>query len=319
MKMIDYSKTAPIALTGKLAVTYVDQNIDEKKGDNQEVGVYDFARPDKGVLRVTNDLLNQAEVEISPDGSKMLFTTRPKLDGFEDNSEIWQVNMDGTNPIRLTSGKPYGVPAWFPDGNKFTYITWGSQEQDSDSRLLTMDVSNKVEKFFPTNLRNQADPEVSYDGKLVIFKKPDESHRHDQPAIFIMNANGSGVRQLTKGWSDHDPVFSRDNKKVYFERYYGPGDWFEASQDRGVPEHNWWGIVEVDVASGKERVIIPYDPCGKHFFWLPTISPDGKSLMYVHIDVWAKVWTDLWVSNLDGENTQKVAGSDWFYFFDWSQ
>lgn len=91
--------------------------------------------------------------------------------------------------------------------------------------------------------------------------------------------------------------------------------------ERDVPEHNGWGIVEVDVATGRERVVVPHDPCGRHFFWLPTLGPDGDLLMYIHIDVWGeedrRPWTDLWVVDRGGRHPQKVPGSDWFYFFDW--
>jgi hypothetical protein len=65
-------------------------------------------------------------------------------------------------------------------------------------------------------------------------------------------------------------------------------------------------------------VIVPYDPCGNHIFWLPTISPDGKYLMYIYTD-WrnkkaGRPTSELWVAEIDGKNAQKVRGSDWFYF-----
>lgn len=317
LKMIDHRARDPIALPGKLAVTYIEQSIDPKVGDQHELGVLDLARPKDGIRRLTNNLVNEAEPEISPDGKAMLYTVRPKLDGFEDNSEIWSVGMDGVGHRRLVSGQPMGVPAWVhPRGDTFTYIEWGTQ--NGDSRLMLGGRAGGSVAH-PSAPRGVADPEVSYDGKLVTFKRAVEGDREMQPSIWVMNADGTKQRRLTRNYSDHDPVFSKDGKKIYFERYYGPGDWFEASQDRGVPEHNWWGIVEVDVRTRKEKIIVPHDPCGRHFFWLPTIAPDGKSVMYNHIDVWGKVWTDLWVAKVDGRSPQKVPGSDWVYFFDWAK
>jgi hypothetical protein len=69
------------------------------------------------------------------------------------------------------------------------------------------------------------------------------------------------------GYSDHDPVFEQYNRKVTFERYYGPADWDSSFELDRVehPEINQWGIVEVDVETAQERVIIPHDPCGQHF------------------------------------------------------
>ncbi len=318
LKLKDHFAVSPIPLKGKLAVTYVNQTIDPDLGDNHELGVLDLTQPAQGVKRLSNNLTNESETEISPDGKKFLFTVRRKLDGFEENSEIWEMNMDGTGSRQLLGGKPLGVPAWnYPASDKFTFIQWG--DDSGDSRLFTYDVPSGRETNLPLPMTGQADPEFSYDGKLITFKMAVEGDREFQPSIYVMNADGTNMRRLTRNWSDHDPVFSRDGRKIYFERYYGPGDWFEASQDRSVPEHNMWGIVEVDVKTKREKVIMPHDPCGKHFFWLPTVSPDGKSLMFTHVDVWGNMWTDLWVSDLNGKRPQKVRGSDWVYFFDWTE
>ena len=346
LKLLDHYQTSPINLTGKLAVTYVDQEIEKMKAelekkkdpraekiDSHELGVLDLTRPNDGIRRLSNDLIHQAEVEVSPDGSKFLYTQREKLDDFENHSEFWQVNMDGTSKTKLMGGQPIGVPAWiYPKGEEFIFINWGTES--GDSKLWTFNMLSKVVKAFPGNLAGPADPEVSYDGKLITFKMMVEGERNqqnaeNQPSIYVMNINGSGIKRLTglqksARFSDHDPVFSKDGSKIYFERYYGPGDWFEASQDRGGdPRHNWWGIVEVDVATAKEKIIAAHDPCGKHFYWLPTVSPDGKYVMYAHVEVWAekegRPWTDVWVSEIDGKNPQKVRGSDWVYFFDWTK
>ncbi len=316
LQLKDHFARDPIALRGKLAVTYVEQGIDPKRGDQHELATFELGRPGRGFRRLTHNLVNEAEPEISPDGKSMLYTVRPKLDGFEQNSEIWRVGMNGGGSRKLAGGRPLGVPAWLhPRGEGFTFIEWGTES--GDSRLLLQ--RGGVAVAFPGAPLGVADPEVSYDGKLITFKRAVEGDREFQPSIWVMNADGTGQRRLTRNYSDHDPVFSKDGRKIYFERYYGPGDWFEASKDRSVPEHNWWGIVEVDVRTRKEKIIVPHDPCGRHFFWLPTVSPDGKALMYTHIDVWGKVWTDLWVSRIDGKAPQKVRGSDWFYFFDWSK
>jgi hypothetical protein len=37
-----------------------------------------------------------------------------------------------------------------------------------------------------------------------------------------------------------------------------------------------------DAQTATERVLIPHDKWGQHFFWLPTISPDGKQIMFIH-------------------------------------
>ena len=315
----DHYQSSPIALKGKLVLTYADQTIDKSKGDNHELGVFDLEHPEAGLHRLSNNLVNESEVDISPDGTKFLYTVRPKLDDFKDLSEIWQMNIDGTNPVRLVSGHSMGVPAWNPNGKQFLFIQWGGDLKGS--RFFIYDFGTQAVTPFLPDLKNPADPEFSYDGKLITFKMPVEGDRDFQPSIYVMNIDGSNIRRLTKGYSDHDPVFSRDDRKIYFERYYGPGAWNKASKEH--PDDHWWGIVEVDVETGKERVIVPHDPCGNHIFWLPTVSPDGKYLMYTYTDrrnkEAGKPTSELWVAEIDGKAAQKVRGSDWFYFFDWTK
>jgi Tol biopolymer transport system component len=308
LNLKDHYETAPILLKGKLVVTYMDQTIDKSKGDIDELGVFLLDR--KEFRQLSHDLVNEAEVDISPSGKKFLYTVRPRRDDFKDLSEIWEMNIDGTDPVRLVSGRSMGVPAWNPNGKQFLFIEWGGDLKGS--RFFTYDFATKGVTPFLPQLENPADPEFSYDGRLITFKMPVKGDRDFQPSIYVMNADGSNLRRLTRGFSDHDPVFSRDGKKIYFERYYGPGNWFQGRR-------KWWGIVEVDVKTRQEKIIVPYDPCERHIFWLPTISPDGRYLMYIHNNFIEKPGSDLWVSDINGHNAQKVRGSDWFYFFDWTK
>jgi len=295
-------------------------------GDPQEMGLLDLAHPELGVKRWTNNVVHEAEMDVSPDGARVVYAVRDYLDAFDNGKGqgIWVVNMDGSSPTRLTQGSNYaGIPAWI-DNNRFTFVADdGVSATASNSGMYLFDLTTM--KVTPFNITGAAvypaDPDPSHDGKQVVFK----ADVNDQNAwdIYVMQIDGSGVRQLTSGYSDHDPVFSLDDKKVYFERYYGPGAWDQyADLDRSEhPEINQWGIVEVDVASGAERVIIPHDPCGRHFFWLPTVSPDGTQLMFIHdyVDASGGGYQDLWVSDVSGGNAQSVPGTRELYWFDWTR
>jgi Tol biopolymer transport system component len=61
----------------------------------------------------------------SPDGSRILFTTRPLVDFDAGQSELYTVRPDGTGLRRLTNYGPNGPratqPRWTPDGKAIVY------------------------------------------------------------------------------------------------------------------------------------------------------------------------------------------------------
>ena len=289
----------------------------DRLGDPQELASFELSNPGAGVRRWTNNLVHEAELDISPDGKKVVYAVRKKMDAFDDGMGIWVADSDGNNARQVVDRKGHtGIPTWLPPGNdRFTFIADGLHVFDMRTST-TLDVAVAG---FDSGLI--IDPEGSHDGKKIVFKA--DGTGGNAPSIYVMDfdgTSGSTPKQLTRGYSDHDPVFSRDNRKIYFERYYGPGEWDQYDSGRlENPEINQWGIVEVDLQSGAERVLVPHDRCGKHFFWLPTVSPDGKHIMFIHDYVAEDGYQDLWVADADGEHAQPVPGTRGFHWFDWSE
>ena len=56
----------------------------------------------------------------SPDGKKIAFVSnRNNIN--KDHKQIWVIDADGKNPIRLTDGLVDTYPDWSPDGTKIVY------------------------------------------------------------------------------------------------------------------------------------------------------------------------------------------------------
>ena len=56
----------------------------------------------------------------SPDGKKIAFVSN-RNNRNKDHKQIWVIDADGKNPIRLTDGLVDSYPDWSPDGKKILY------------------------------------------------------------------------------------------------------------------------------------------------------------------------------------------------------
>ncbi|HEU4599985.1 MAG TPA: hypothetical protein VFS26_09565 [Solirubrobacterales bacterium] len=70
---------------------------------------------------------------------------------------------------------------------------------------------------------SDADPQVSPDGRLVVFARTVRTEREDPiSGIFVIGINGSGLRQLTaggpEGEDDIDPAFHPSGQSIVFSR-----------------------------------------------------------------------------------------------------
>jgi TolB protein len=204
---------------------------DPSKGYVWRLDPYDIytARPDGSDLRrLTNFGVYTAEGVVSPDGKKIVFTSLK-----DGDLDIYTMNVDGTDMRRLTTQPGYdGGPWWSPDGTKIVYRAW----HPVDSALVTY-----------RELLAQ---------RLV---------RPNRMELWIMNADGSGQRQITQlGGANFGPSWTPDGKGLIFSSNYkqprsGNFDLFLVSLD----------------GTGLEQVTTH-----QSFDGFPMFSPNGKQLVW---------------------------------------
>ncbi len=133
------------------------------------------------------------------------------------------------------------------------YALFGMDADGSHQHRLTRergDPSTPAGAFF------QVTPAWSPDGRLIAFS----SRRTGRSKIYVMNADGTGTKQLTFGAADDtDPTWSPDGKRIAFVR--------------GRRSH--LAIMDAD---GKGARRIGRDPA---VVIEPAWSPDGRWIVYV--------------------------------------
>jgi TolB protein len=211
---------------------------------------------------------------------------KPKRDGAYrwalDDYDIYSVRLDGQQLQRLTSSPGYDAEATIsPDGKT---IVWTSVK-DGDLDLYTMNLDG-------SNVRRLTD-DVGYDGgaffspdsKRIVYRAahptdPSEVAKYKellaqrliepgQLEIFVMNADGSGKKQVTTtGASNFSPYFHPDGKRIIFSSN------IETRGEGGRPSFHLYLVG--DDGTGLERLTAE-----GHFNSFPMFSPDGKRLVWV--------------------------------------
>ena len=99
--------------------------------------------PSKHGFEDTNDIDHPS---FSPDSKKIVF----QVDSAENrDAQIWLVNVDGSNPRRITSNG--GIePSWSPDGRWLVYVRFSyyNAEQTGNGKLWVMDANGKNKRQF---------------------------------------------------------------------------------------------------------------------------------------------------------------------------
>lgn len=171
-----------------------------------------------------------AEATISPDGKQVVFTS--SRDG---DLELYVMNADGSNVRRLTFDKGYDGGAFFsPDGRSIIYRA-----------------------HHPVDAKDQLEGEQLLKEELV---KPTAME------LFVINADGTGKRQLTKnGTANFAPFFTPDGKKIIFASNVNDPTGYDFDLF----------LIGID---GKNLEQITFS---KGFDGFPMFSPDGKKLVFV--------------------------------------
>ncbi|MEN3327671.1 MAG: TolB protein [Acidobacteriota bacterium] len=147
--------------------------------------------------RLTNNTASEFDPAWSPDGAKIAFTSTRAfaVPTGNDSLEIYVMNADGSNAVRLTNNSAADAqPAWSLDGTRIAF----SSQRDGLPLIYIMnaDGSNPINATQSTTL-DSSDPEWSPDGTTIAFTSYNRVGQTNSDEIFLMNVDGSNVRRIT--------------------------------------------------------------------------------------------------------------------------
>jgi Tol biopolymer transport system component len=122
--------------------------------------------------------------------------------------DIVVVNADGTNPVRLTTSGTDTHPVWAPDGHHLALARVGNGSPP-DIFVIRDDGSGLTQLTHGGGWS----PTWSADGTQLAYRNGVSDGGH----IFIVDADGSHARQLTKGLEEGNPAWSPDGTRIAFD------------------------------------------------------------------------------------------------------
>ena len=184
----------------------------------------------------------------SPDGSKLAFSSFRALDGSNNANttqlipNVWIVNADGSGATPLTTltapGSVSWGPVWSPDGSKLAFVSSGALDGSNSANnqstpnvwVINANGSGNHPLTKLTTAGGMVDPfDLSWspDGNKIAFASfraldgSDAVNPNLTRNIWIVNADGSGARPMTKNTAvvAHSvrPIWSPDGSRIALE------------------------------------------------------------------------------------------------------
>jgi len=179
--------------------------------------IYAMEGSECNIVKLTDNTFKDNLPAISPDGTKIAFVSN--RDGW--NSEIFVMDIDGSNVIQLTntkdpyhSGHPWhSSPEWSPDGTKIAY-TEGPAARNAQVRIMNSDGTGQ--RLLANSPSDCGIPDW-INNYQVAFESRECSGCSNNYRIDVMNIDETGRHTLVDtNYRELAPRFSLDGSQFVF-------------------------------------------------------------------------------------------------------
>jgi Tol biopolymer transport system component len=143
-------------------------------------------------LKTNSRIGNAYDLRWSQDNNTIAFQSTK-----DSNSEIYIIDQEGTNLVRLTENYVSDIDlCWSPDGNRIAY--------SSNGDICIIDIETKERQQLTYNTNYERHPSWSPDGAKIVFTKivKGAGNNSNTTEIFSMNSDGSDQIRLTNNNRD---------------------------------------------------------------------------------------------------------------------
>jgi Tol biopolymer transport system component len=202
-------------------------------------------------------------------------------DGSFGTSELYSVAPDGSGATRLTRNSTMDqYPAWSPDGSQIAFQSF-AQGQATSIHVMSAHGAGERRVTPETDGSDEMQPSWSPDGSQIAFAST--RGFNGSWHIWMVNADGSGLRQVTSEFST-GPAWSPDGSRI---AYVGAGE--------GL------AVVNAD-GTGARRLTLP--PTG-YLDEAPSWSPDGSGLVFARRETFGNA-PQLYLIDADGSDERQL-------------
>ena len=228
-------------------------------------------------------------VRLNNNGDQFVFSM--KINGTEyNNSEIFLLDIDGRNLIRLTENDYWDLyPAWSPDDSKIAFLSF--RESDLDIYMMNSDGSAQS-KFYDSGSH---DADIHWIDNTIVFTSGSKIWKINDdgtnPSIITNPPNAGGWGNANLPFGDYDPNIHPDGTMIIFERL-----------ENDTSPHGNYNIFKVKIdGSDENRLTDNYYTQG-----FPTWSNSGEKILLLVTVIADQGRYDLYMMNADGSDYKNI-------------